>query len=87
MSTEKHSWALVVPLNKRGLILWNHLKENKKYIKYFDFDDVNDEYYNLLDIGGETYKNGVFISDYEEICRLSQRFSSYKKSSRKIEFG
>ena len=84
MSTEKHSWSLVVPLNKRGLILWNHLKENKKYIKYFDFDDVNDEYYNLLDIGGETYKNGVFIEDYEEYAVYPKDVQFIKKAMEKL---
>ena len=80
----KHKWCLVVPLNKRGVILWNHLKENKKYIKYFDFYDVNYEYYNLLDIGGETYKNGVFIEDYEEYAVYPKDFQFIKKAIEKL---
>ena len=37
-----------------------------------------------MDIGGETYKNGVFISDYEEYAVYPKDFKFIKKAIEKL---
>ena len=82
----KHRWGLIVPLNKRGVILWNHLKENEKYIKFFKFDDINDEYEKIFDIVYETGNRDIMISSYESDVVELKYFAELREAMKKLNY-